>query len=389
MYDCIIVGCGFFGAVAARMLADHDFRVHVIEKENEEGGLTVDYRADNGVMVHKFGPHVLNLDTDEVYEFLSQYTEWIPVAIERKVFIEGRKIPLPINLNSIEQMYKDSDAAVKILINEYGCEKNIPLFELMNSREAIIRQIAVDIYNKVYLGYNQKMWGLRPEDLAPAVVARMPIRTTYNSKSNHCKHQIIPDNGYVNLFNKILDKSNISVMKGCRADQLISIRENRIYFKGEEFLGKLIYTAPLDELFGYRYGILPYRAIRFEIEEKTQALDESAAVITYPNDFEKTRTTDMALLYGNMNASSTVWVSEYPREYQPKQGLTPSYPVLNSASSIIFEKYKNCAAAVKNLYIGGRLASFQYYDMEDTICAAMECSRRIIHSVHGIHKDKR
>lgn len=381
MKKVLIVGCGLFGSVCGRMLADKGFSVTILEKESYVGGLAYDYRYRNSnVMVHKFGPHILNLDHIEVYNFLNRFGMLVPVDVKRKVYVNHEMIPLPLNLESIkiiigEESFPEIYQKLKILFHE----EEVLLGELMTCENNEIKKLGQLIYDKVYLGYNLKMWGKRPEEINSTILQRMPIRMNYNKRLTCCKYQVVPKEGYYNLLCNMLNHKNIEVDTGSDGTEVIKIAEGgTIFFKEKNFQDILVYTGPIDELFDYEFGKLQYRSIYFRNQIKEKNIDDSAAVITYPENYKKTRTTDMGMLM-NQHDKVTVWVSEYPGEYVRKSSRfgKPSYPVNDLCDAEKIEKYKKRAELIENLYLGGRLAEYKYYSMEETVLSAMSCAEDI------------
>lgn len=380
MKKIIIVGCGLFGAVCGRLLAERGYEVTILEKESHIGGLTYDYRYQNtNILVHKYGPHILNLNHSEVYNFLKKYDKLIPVDVKRKVFVNNKMIPLPVNLESIKIMIGEQDFPVlREKLSQCFEKDEVMLGELMACADAEIRNLGKLIYDKVYLGYNLKMWGKRPEDVNSTILQRLPIRLTYNERLTECKYQVVPEEGYYSLFQKILAHDNIEVKTGIDGTKCIRIWGKSIYYKEKRYEDIMIYTGPIDELFNYKFGNLQYRSIYFRNQLKKKYIDESAAVITYPNNYIKTRTTDMGMLL-NQKENVTVCVSEYPGAYKKENHKfgKPSYPVNDEQDEQKLVKYKKKVTLIENLYLGGRLGEYKYYNMEETILSAMKCVEEI------------
>lgn len=385
MYNYIVVGCGFAGTVVARLLAEDGKKVLMLDRRSTIAGNMYDYTDLNGVMIHKYGPHVLMMNDTKIYDFLSRFTEWTKVSVIINAFVDGKYIPLPINLNSISLLYDEhkSKSIIDELVREYGIGKNINVMELLESKNTIINSFAKDIYEKVFVGYNAKMWGLSPQDLDPSIPGRSPIRISYEDKKSQEKYEVVPKEGYTQLFEKTLGHSNITVKLNSEArDNLeIDFKNLKLLFCNEkcEFNGKVIYTAPLDELFEYKFGELPYRALTFENDSKKYKEEKNVSVVTFPNDYKKTRTSDMGLLLNQKDKENTVLVSEYPSSYnrEKKDILQPSYPIINKESLKLIQKYKLEADKISNLYYVGRLAEFKYLNMEETIKNAFLLYQRI------------
>ncbi len=381
-YDAIVVGCGFSGAVVSRELADKGKKVLIIEKKNEISGMMADYIDKNGICIHKYGPHVFMLDRDDVLSYLKRFCKLVPVTNYVHAFIDGKYISIPANFYSFDTLYGEekSKRLQEKMIALYGEGKEVHILTMRNAEDAEIRELADDLYKKIFVGYNAKMWGLKPEELDPSIPGRLPIRVSYNRKNCKKKYELIPSNGYLELFNCIIYSSNIDVLLNKSALDIIGIEYSRIKVKGFDYPGIVIYTAPLDELFSYEFGELPYRALHFEVDVFSGKREAPSAVTTFPMDFDKVRTTDMVELLNQKTDEFVANVSEYPGEYDKNSENynVPAYPVLNEDSASIIEKYKKKADTIKRFYYVGRLAEFKYFDMEASIDSALRCSEKIL-----------
>ena len=370
-FDYIVVGSGFSGTTCARMLAEKGYKVLVLEKRKHIAGNMYDY-FKNGILIHKYGPHIIMTDNQKVYDFINKYDETITIDVKMETRFNNNNIPLPINLNGIKKIYdnKTSKMLIDTLIHEYGMNSEINILDMLNHKDKCIRLFAHDIYQQVFIGYNEKMWGLKPEQIDKSVVGRVPIRINYNDIRSKKKYNIVPKKGYTQLFNNILSHHNIKVITDINAVDHLMINNDSILFHGKKI--KVIYTGPLDELFSFKYGELPYRSVRFVNKKVTYHDCFSGLALTYPTKYKKFRTSDMCRVTGNNKSENTVLVSEYADNYNRngKNYNTPAYPILNEDSSKIYYLYKNEAEKVKNLYCIGRLAEFKYYDMSQVIEAA-------------------
>lgn len=381
MYDVIVIGCGFSGSVVANLFAKKEKKVLLIEKRKHIAGNMYDYRDDNGFLIHKYGPHILMLNNEEVYKYLSQYCSWINVSVNLQTYIDRKYIPLPINLNSVSLLYekKKANLITERLINTFGMNSIVNVLDLLNNSDNVVRDFGQDMYDKVFVGYNIKMWGLTPEQIDKNVIGRSPIKISYENKKSNSKYEVVPEKGYTHLFHNLLNDKNIEIKLNTDARKLIKIRDQKIFFKDEKFNGIVIYTGPIDELFDYKYGALPYRAIHFRKSiKKVENVFDSIAV-TYPMNYKKTRTTEMKKITLEENKNLSVLLSEYPGSYNPissKYNL-PSYPILNKDSKAIFNKYFKEISKIENFYITGRLAEFEYFNMEETILSVFNLFKRI------------
>lgn len=381
-YDVIVVGCGFSGAVVARELADKGKKVLIIEAKDEICGMMADYSDENGICIHKYGPHVFMLNDEQVLDYLKRFCELVPVTNYVYAYIDGKFVSIPVNFYSLDALYgeKKSKMLQEKLISLYGEGSEVHILTLRNSNDLEIRKLADELYNKIFVGYNAKMWGSKPEDLDPSIPGRLPIRVSYNNKNCKKKYELIPLKGYRDLFMRIVNSPNIDIMLSTKAASVISIVDKRIRVEDKPYDGIVVYTAPLDELFSYEFGELPYRALHFELDVYNGKREAPSAVTTFPMNFDKVRTTDMVELLEQKKDGFVANVSEFPGEYNKnlEHFNVPAYPVLNDASNSIITKYKEKSDAIDHFYYVGRLAEFKYFDMEASIQSAFRCSTEIL-----------
>jgi UDP-galactopyranose mutase len=375
MFEFIIVGSGFAGSVMAERIANVlNQKVLIIEKRNHIGGNCYDYRDENNIIVHKYGPHLFHTDYKEVFDYLSNFTDWHIYHHKVLAFVDGKKVPLPFNLNSIYEVFPQELAKrleVK-LIEKYGYGTKIPILELLKEEDQDLKFLANYVYEKIYKNYTMKQWGLKPEEISPQVTARVPIYVSRDNRYFTDKYQGVPKDGYTKIFERMLSHPNIKIMLNTDFKEVISIdiENKKIYFLGQEFKGKLIFTGMIDELFNFKYGFLPYRSLdlRFEIIE--QEYYQEAPVINYPNDYDFTRITEFKHIHPVKSDKTTI-LKEYPKAYQPNVDI-PYYPVFTKENQELYNKYKEEADKFENLVLVGRLAEYRYYDMDDVVKRALE-----------------
>jgi UDP-galactopyranose mutase len=375
MFEFIVVGSGFAGSVIAERIANIlNQKVLIIEKRNHIGGNCYDYRDENNIIVHKYGPHLFHTDYKEVFDYLSNFTDWHIYHHKVLAFVDGKKVPLPFNLNSIYEVFPQ-ELAKRLevrLIEKYGYGTKIPILELLKEEDQDLKFLANYVYEKIYKNYTMKQWGLKPEEISPQVTARVPIYVSRDNRYFTDKYQVVPKDGYTKIFERMLNHPNIKIMLNTDFKEVISIdfENKKIYFLGQEFKGKLIFTGMIDELFNFKYGFLPYRSLDLRFETIEQEYYQEAPVVNYPNDYDFTRITEFKHIHP-VKSNKTTILKEYPKAYRPNVDI-PYYPVFTKENQELYNKYKEEADKFENLVLVGRLAEYRYYDMDDVVKRALE-----------------
>lgn len=367
MYDSIVIGAGIGGSVIARELAERgNEKVLVIEKKDHIGGNCYDENDEYGILIHKYGPHIFHTNNERVFEYLSRYTEWYEFGHKVVADVKGQLIPVPFNLNTLHMVYdqETADRLEKKLVETYGMESRVPILELMNHEDKDIQSIADYVYKNIFLEYTMKQWGQKPEEIDPSVTGRVPVLISYDDRYFQDKYQGVPKVGFTPMFDKMLDHPGIDLVLGKDAGELIEIRDGHIFYLGEEFKGKVIYTGPIDELFGCRFGRLPYRSLDFVFENHKTDDYQGHSVINYTVSEDYTRITEFKHLTGQTLPGSTTIVKEYPMPYSGAEGQIPYYAIINEENLALYEKYKNLTENLKKFYLLGRLAEYKYYNID-------------------------
>ena len=374
MFDYIVVGAGFAGSVLAERIANVlDKKVLVIEKRNHIGGNCYDFRNKVGIIVHRYGPHLFHTDYKEVFNYLSNFTDWDIYHHRVLGFIDGKKVPIPFNLNSIECLFP-FDLARKLqqeLLNRYQYGMKVPILKLKKENSKELKFLADFIYEKVFKNYTIKQWDLKPEEIDSNVTARVPVYVSRDDRYFSDKYQVVPKEGYTKIFENMLSHPNIKIMLNTDLKELlfIDVKEKKIYFLGQEFRGRLIFTGMIDELFNYEFGRLPYRSLNLEFETLDKEFFQEVATVNYPNNYDFTRITEFKYIHP-FDTSKTVILKEYPKKFDEND--TPYYPVFTSENMEIYENYKDFASYFDQLILVGRLAEYKYYDMDDIVKRALE-----------------
>ena len=375
MFDYIIVGSGFSGSVMAERIAKVlNKKVLIIEKRNHIGGNCYDYKDVNNITVHKYGPHLFHTDYKEVFDYLSNFTDWQPYHHRVLAFIDGKKVPIPFNLNTLFEVFPKSlaEKLERKLIDKYSYNLKVPILELLKEEDQDLKFLSNYVYDKVFKNYTAKQWGLKPENIDPQVTARVPICITKDNRYFTDKYQAIPNEGYKKIFERMLNYPNIKIMLNTDFKEVIDIdyANKKIYFMGQEFKGKLIFTGMIDEIFDFKYGYLPYRSLELRFETIEKEFYQEVAVVNYPNDYDFTRITEFKHIHP-IKTNKTTILKEYPKSYQPNIDI-PYYPVFTKENQELYNKYREEAEKFDNLILLGRLAEYRYYDMDDAIKRALE-----------------
>ena len=374
-----MVGAGFAGAVVAERLATQlEKKVLIIEKRNHIGGNCYDYRDENNILIHKYGPHLFHTDNKEVFNYLSQFTDWHKYQHKVLAFIDGQKVPIPFNFNSINKVFPEITARrlQKKLLKRYGQDTKIPILKLREERDEDLKSLADFVYEKVFLNYSAKQWGVRPDDIDPAVTARVPVFIGWDDRYFNDQYQGIPMDGYTGIFTRMLCHSNIEILLNTDFREVMKVDCNagRIFFKDVEFTGTVIFTGMIDEFFNYQFGPLPYRSLDLQFETLSQEIFQETATVNYPNDFDFTRITEFKHIHPVQSEKTTI-LKEYPKDYKESEDI-PYYPVFTDSSRNLYVRYKKLSGKFNNLVMLGRLAEYQYYDMDDIVEKSLDILKK-------------
>lgn len=373
MYDTIVVGAGVAGAVVAGELARRgNEQVLVIDKRNHIAGNCYDEYDEYGIMVHVYGPHIFHTEIERVYEYYSQYTDWYEFGHEVHANVYGKMINVPFNLNTLHQVF-DEEKANRLeekLVSEYGFDSRVPILNMKENEDEEIREVAEYVYQNIFLKYTMKQWGKRPEEVDASVTARVPVVISRDNRYFKDKYQGMPLQGFTVMFEKILEHENITVKTETEFKDILEIRDNKIYFDGELFEGKVIYTGQTDELFDYEFGRLPYRSLKFKFEHHKKESYQGCSVVNYTVDEDYTRITEFKYLTGQINSPETTIIKEYPESYDGTN--TPYYSINNEENDGLYAKYKAKADEIPNLHLLGRLAEYKYYNIDAITARSLE-----------------
>ena len=378
-YDCLVIGAGPAGAVAARELAERGGkRVLVLERRAHVGGNTYDRFDGHGVLIHQYGPHIFHTSSARVYEYLSRFTEWRPYEHQVVANIpqgEGRlEYPVPFNLVSLRAAFPPEDAArlEDKLVSAYGREKKVTILELRQNPDPEIAALADYVYDHVFVRYTMKQWGQTPEEIDPATTARVPVFLSEDCRYFQDQYQGMPLEGYTPLFQRMLDHPDITVELSCDAAARLRLADGAVYLDGAPFAGTVIYTGAADELFGCKYGRLPYRTLDFAFETHPVDFWQSRGTVNYTMDRDYTRITEFKYLTGQELPGATTIMKEYSRAYTGAEGEVPYYAIINAGNNALYAKYRAEADRYPDFHLLGRLAEYKYYNMDAIAARALE-----------------
>ena len=385
-FDVLAVGAGYAGAVAARALAEQGKRVLVLERRPHIGGNAYDRLDDAGVLIHQYGPHIFHTNNKEVFDWLSRFTRWRDYQHRVVANIPDEKggrmtYPVPFNLTSLETAFGEEEGRRlgRKLIAAYGAEKKVTILELRQNEDPEIAALADYVYEHVFVHYTMKQWGQKPEDIDPNTTARVPVFLSRDDRYFQDTYQGMPLEGYTPMFEKMLDHPHITVELGVDALDRLDLSGEQIKVDGEPFSGPVIYTGQADELFGFKYGPLPYRTLDFRFETlERDDFQNGYGTVNYTVDQDYTRITEFKHLTGQQISGRTTIVKEYSKAYSGVFGETPYYAIINPENNALYEQYKALGARFPNLYLLGRLAEYKYYNMDAIADRALKLAEMLV-----------
>jgi UDP-galactopyranose mutase len=354
MFDYLVVGAGFAGAtIAERLASQSGKKVLVCDKRSHIGGNAYDHYDEAGILVHKYGPHIFHTNSRDVYEYLSQFTEWRPYQHRVLACVDGQLLPIPINLDTVNRMYGTSYTSFEL--EQFFKSIAEPVSQVRTSEDVIVSKVGRELYEKFFRNYTRKQWGLDPSELDATVTSRVPVRTNRDDRYFTDTYQVMPLRGYTRLFQRMLTHPNIKILLNADYRDVESMIPH----------AEVIFTGPIDEYFGYRFGRLPYRSLDFKFETRNVPVAQPAPVINYPNENAYTRVTEFKYLTGQEHAKTTLVY-----EFATATG-DPYYPVPQPQNAALYRTYQDLAALTPGVHFLGRLGTYKYYNMDQVVAQAL------------------
>lgn len=359
-FDYLVVGAGFAGSVLAERLASQlDQRVLLVDKRPHIGGNAYDRHDEAGVLVHPYGPHIFHTNSAEIFGYLSQFTEWRPYQHRVLASVDGQQVPIPINLDTVNQLYGLRLTAFEMTAFLESVSEKVEA--IRTSEDAVVSKVGRDLYNKFFRGYTRKQWGLDPSQLDASVTSRVPTRTNRDGRYFDDAFQAMPLHGYTRMFERMLAHPRIKVMLSTDYREVADLLPWR----------HMVYTGPVDAFFDYRHGRLPYRSLAFRHVTLPQERFQPAGTVNYPNDYAYTRVSEFKHITGQQHPCTSI-VYEYPQA----EG-DPYYPVPRPENAALYRRYEELAQTQERVTFVGRLATYRYYNMDQVVGQALTAFKRL------------
>jgi UDP-galactopyranose mutase len=359
-YDYLIVGAGFAGCVIAERLATQlGKKILLIDRRSHIAGNAFDGIDNHGIRIHYYGPHLFHTNDENIIKYLSQFTSWRPYEHRVLASVNGSLVPMPVNRTTVNTLFGFHYTMDDQVSAFYEREKESITF-IRNSEDVVVSKVGRRLFDLLYKGYTTKHWGVEPSHLAPSVCGRLPIRINTDDRYFDDRFQMMPANGYTDMFNKMIAHPSISIELNTNYEDVPQGTFNR-----------LIFTGPIDEYFHHSFGALPYRSLKFEFETYEKEFIQSVAQINYPNDFAYTRSIEFKHITGQQHSKTTI-----AKEYPCKTG-EPYYPIPNDENAALYKLYNTEANKLKTVEFVGRLATYRYYNMDQVIAQALTTFKNI------------
>lgn len=359
-YDFLIVGAGFFGSICAYELSKKGYSVCVIDKRNHIGGNCYTSEQE-GINVHEYGPHIFHTSNEDVWKWINQFTLFNNFTLRPVANYKNQLYSLPFNMWTFNRMWgvtKPEEAISKIK------KQSSKIEEPKNLEDQAIKLVGKDVYKKLIKGYTEKQWRKSAKKLPPNIIKRLPVRFTYDNNYFNDKYQGIPVGGYTKIFEKLLEN--------------VEVKLNVDFFNSElPKYEKLIYTGPIDKFYNYKHGSLEYKTLNFVHKKENTPNYQGVAMMNFTEKkIPYTRIVEHKH-FEFIESNNTIITYEYPIDYVVEK-TDPYYPVNDEDNNIIYKKYKELSNQEKNVYFGGRLAEYKYYNMDEVINSALNFVKKLL-----------
>ena len=361
-YDYLVVGSGLFGATFTHEAIKKGKKVLVLEKRNHIGGNIYTEKTD-GIDVHKYGAHIFHTSNKRVWDYVNELAEFNNFVNSPVANYKGEMYNLPFNMNTFSKMFGISTPAeAKEIIEKQKSEIS---GEPKNLEEQAISLVGRDVYTKLIKGYTEKQWGRDCKELPSFIIKRLPVRYTFDNNYFNDRYQGVPCEGYTALIEKLLEGADLLLNT-----DFLDVRQKYL-----DMAEKCVYTGPIDEYYGYTLGKLEYRSLKFETELLDEENYQGVAVVNY-TEREIPYTRIIEHKHFNFGTQpKTVITKEYPTDWE--EGMEPYYPINDEKNGELYKAYAE-KAEKEGIYFGGRLAQYKYYDMDDTVEAALKMADEIL-----------
>lgn len=358
--DILIIGAGISGAVLAERYAAIGKKVHILEKRDHIAGNCYDYIDENGILVSKYGAHLFHTKDKDVWKYVNRFADWYEWEHKVLAKVDDQLVPIPVNITTVNRLFNLNLSCEKEM-QEWLEKKRTKIEHPRDGREAVLNKVGFELYEKMFRHYTKKQWDKYPEELDTSVLDRIPVRTNYDDRYFSDEYQALPNGGYTRMFEKILAHPNIHVE--LKTD-FFDIRDQLHGYT------KLFYTGPIDRFFEFKHSIedkLEYRSINFISETVDTEFFQENSVVNYPGtEVDFTRIIEYKH-FGRQKSDKTTIV----REFTIDEG-EPFYPVPNRKNARIYERYKEEAEQLKDIFFVGRLANYKYFNMDQAFKNALD-----------------
>lgn len=363
----LVVGAGFSGATIANLLATVlDEEVIVIDKKDHIAGNCFDYRDKNGIMMHKYGPHIFHTNSEKVWKFLNKFTSFNTYMHEVVGLIDGIEAYIPFNFNTLYQVFPPlmAQRLEEKLLKAFKYNTKVPILEFQNQDDDDLKFLADYVYEKIFLNYTMKQWGKTPDEIDKGVTARVPVYLSRDNRYFQDKYQGIPINGYTKVIQNMLAHKNITLKLNTE-------------FTSTEGFDRIFYTGSIDEFFHYKFGTLPYRSVNFKLEEYDMEFYQSHVTVNYPCNYDFTRLHEYKHFLKD-KSEKTVIAKEYSEDFELGKNER-FYPIASVENAELYNKYLEEADKLGDIYFLGRLGDYKYYNMDAAIERALNLFEQITH----------